>query len=86
MLIYAAMMCSFANSDVEKICSLLSIKHFARMTYTHYYTFIKEQTLEHIKDVLKRSREALFHYYSEELDRQLDVSGDLDMDVSFDGT
>ena len=83
MLSYAAMMCGFAYSGVEKCSGLLSTRHFARKTYMLYSTFIKEKTLEHVRDALNRSIEAVFRYYSEEIDRQPDVSGVLGVDVSF---
>lgn len=51
-----------------------------------YATFIKEKTDENVKDVLRQNREAVFKYYSHELDRQPNASGVLDVDVSFDGT
>lgn len=86
MLTYAAMMCGFAYSGVEKLCGLLSIRHFARKTYLRYATLITEKTVENVREVLKKSREAVFRYYSEELDRQPDESGVLDVDASFDGT
>lgn len=76
MLIYAAVMYIFAYSGVEKFRGLLSNRYFARKMHTHYATFIREQTVENGRNMLKK-REAV---------RQLYISGVLNVNVSSYGT
>lgn len=60
MLTYDAMVCGLAYSGVEKLCGLLSIRHFGRETYIRYGAVLREETVDNVKDVLRKSREAVF--------------------------
>lgn len=80
------MLFGLAYSGVEKICGLLSIRHFTRGVYMRYANYITDKTVQHTKSLLEQSRKAVFSYYAQELDRHPDEDGILDVDVSFDGT
>ncbi|XP_063873641.1 uncharacterized protein LOC135107567 [Scylla paramamosain] len=86
MITYLSMLFGLAYCGVEKICGLLSIRHFTRDVYMRYANYITHKTVQHTKSLLEQSRKAVFSYYAQELDRHPDENGILDVDAIFDGT
>ncbi|KAK4314110.1 hypothetical protein Pmani_014599 [Petrolisthes manimaculis] len=62
---------------------LLSIRHFTRDTYMKYAQFVAQRAREHTKDLLVKSRKAVFTYYETNLDRHPEEAGIIDLDFYF---
>ena len=86
MIIYLVKLLGHGYAAVERFCSILSMRHFSFVTYGKYTKFINEHAVENVNDILKRSREAVFQYYAENLNRHPDENGILDIDATYDGS
>lgn len=86
MLVYFVMLLGYGFAGVERLCGLFSMRHFNRLIYLQYAKYITSQALVNVKDILDISRKAVVRCYSEELGREPDDQGNLDVDISFDGS
>lgn len=86
MLVYVVMCLGWGYSGAEKLCGMLSMRHFTRDSYIRYANYVIKKGKECVHNVLEQCRKAVFRFYAEELGRTPDENGVLDVDVGFDGT
>lgn len=86
MIIYAVMLLGYGYRGVERVCGMISLRHFSRAVYMDYANYLTSKVVENAKSVLEKSRKAVVRFYAEKLDRHPNSDGVLDIDVSFDGT
>ena len=71
-----------------RVCGMLNLKHFTFETnsYVRYSQYVIGKAVEHAKDVLMDSREAVFKFYAKELGRYPDENRVLNSDCTVDGS
>lgn len=84
MLIYSLMLIGSGYDGANKIISFLGLKHFTENTFIRYAKHITINAVNHAKNVLEKTRTAVFHHYASKEDALVD--GNVDVDVTFDGS
>ncbi|XP_050730167.1 uncharacterized protein LOC127005398 isoform X2 [Eriocheir sinensis] len=82
-LVHAVMLLGKGNAAFHKLCAMMNLRSITNSTYSNYSKYVTLKAKMKAKEVLERSRRAVFEYYARELNRLPDEDGVLDVDVTF---
>ena len=86
MLVYAMMLLGWWYRGVEKVCAYLNFPHLSKATFSRYRKFITRKAVEHTNKLIEENRVKVKEFYENTLNRHPDIYGNLNVDVTYDGT